>query len=160
MWVFAHVSKKFIWSLFSDSPVNRTDLSHEIHADNCVIKEGSCLREDPAYTWRDYSAILYLNDDFDGGEFFFVEDWKRRRIQSIVRPQCGRMVAFSAGGENLHGVQGVRSGRRCAIALWFTQDKKYLEYERVIADTVLQRVRTLGTMRREATQIPLRWRRN
>ncbi|XP_011057841.1 PREDICTED: prolyl 3-hydroxylase 2-like isoform X1 [Acromyrmex echinatior] len=141
-----------------DSPANRTDLSHEIHADNCVIKDdGSCLREDPAYTWRDYSAILYLNDDFDGGEFFFVEDWKRRRVQGIVRPRCGRMVAFSAGGENLHGVQGVRSGKRCAVALWFTQDEKYLEYERVVANTVLQRVHTLGTVQREDTQIPLKY---
>ncbi|XP_018399168.1 PREDICTED: prolyl 3-hydroxylase 2-like [Cyphomyrmex costatus] len=142
-----------------DSPANRTDLSHEIHADNCVIKnEGtSCLREDPAYTWRDYSAILYLNDDFDGGEFFFVEDGKRRRVQGIVRPRCGRMVAFSAGGENLHGVQGIRSGKRCAVALWFTQDEKYLEYERVVANIVLQRVHTLGAVQREDTQIPLQY---
>ncbi|XP_028045555.1 prolyl 3-hydroxylase 2 isoform X2 [Monomorium pharaonis] len=139
-----------------DTSVNRTYLSHEIHADNCMIKEESCLRKDPAYTWRDYSAILYLNDDFDGGEFFFVEDWKTRRVQGIVRPRCGRMVAFSAGGENLHGVQGVRSGRRCAIALWFTQDKKYLEYERMVADIILQRVHILGTVQRK-TQIPLRY---
>ncbi|KAL6254200.1 hypothetical protein P5V15_014822 [Pogonomyrmex californicus] len=141
-----------------DSSANRTDLSHEIHADNCIIKDdGSCLREDPAYTWRDYSSILYLNDDFDGGQFFFVEDRKRRRIQGIVRPRCGRMIAFSAGGENLHGVQGVRHGKRCAVALWFTQDEKYLEYERIVADTVLQRVRILGTVQRKDIQIPLRY---
>ncbi|XP_029678000.1 prolyl 3-hydroxylase 2-like [Formica exsecta] len=141
-----------------DSPVDRTDLSHEIHADNCVIKDGGfCLREDPAYTWRDYSAILYLNDDFDGGEFFFVEDWKNRRIQGIVRPRCGRMVAFSAGGENLHGVRGVRNNRRCAVALWFTQDEKYLEYERMVANTMLTRVRTLGTVQHEDIRIPFRY---
>nr|XP_012234724.1 PREDICTED: prolyl 3-hydroxylase 2-like isoform X1 [Linepithema humile] len=141
-----------------DSPANRSDLSHEIHADNCIIKnEGSCLREDPAYTWRDYSAILYLNDDFDGGEFFFVEDPKRRRVQSTVQPRCGRMVAFSAGGENLHGVQGVRSGRRCAVALWFTQDERYFEYERVVADTMLKRVRILGIVQREDIAIPIRY---
>lgn len=131
-------------------------MSHEIHADNCVIKDGGCLREDPAYTWRDYSAILYLNDDFDGGEFFFAENWKSRRIQGIVRPRCGRMVAFSAGGENLHGVRGVRNNRRCAVALWFTQDEKYLEYERVVANTMLTRVRTLGTVQHKDIQVPFR----
>ncbi|RLU20866.1 hypothetical protein DMN91_007480 [Ooceraea biroi] len=141
-----------------DSPANRTDFSHEIHADNCVIRnDGLCHREDPAYTWRDYSAILYLNDDFDGGEFFFVESQRKRHVRSIVRPRCGRMVAFSAGGENLHGVQGVRGGKRCAVALWFTQDKKYLEYERVVADTVLTRVRDLGIVQRQDNQIPLRY---
>ncbi|KMQ88258.1 prolyl 3-hydroxylase 2-like protein [Lasius niger] len=141
-----------------DSPADRTDLSHEIHADNCVIKDGGlCLREDPAYTWRDYSAILYLNDDFDGGEFFFVDDWKSRRVQGIVRPRCGRMVAFSAGGENLHGVRGVRNSRRCAVALWFTLDEKYLEYERVMANTMLTRVRILGTVQHEDIQISSRY---
>ncbi|XP_032679224.1 prolyl 3-hydroxylase 1-like isoform X2 [Odontomachus brunneus] len=141
-----------------DAPTNRTDLSHEIHADNCLIKnESSCVRESPAYTWRDYSAILYLNDDFDGGEFFFVDDRKERRVQGTVQPRCGRMVAFSAGGENLHGVRAVRSGRRCALALWFTQDESYLEYERVVADTILKRVRLLGTVPQESTRIPLKY---
>lgn len=121
-----------------------------------MIKDEGCLREDPAYTWRDYSAILYLNDDFDGGEFFFAEDWKSRRVQGIIRPRCGRMVAFSAGGENLHGVRGVRNNRRCAVALWFTQDEKYLEYERVVADTILTRVRTLGTVQHKDIKVPLR----
>lgn len=115
------------------------------------------MRESPAYTWRDYSAILYLNDDFDGGEFFFVNDRKERRVQGTVQPRCGRIVAFSAGGENLHGVRAVRSGRRCAVALWFTQDEKYLEYERVVADTMLKRVRLLGTVPQEATRVPLRY---
>lgn len=98
---------------------------------------------------------MYLNEDFDGGEFFFVENTKRRRVQSIVQPRCGRMVAFSAGGENLHGVQGVRSGKRCAVALWFTQDERYLEYERVVADVVLKRVRVLGIMQHKDA-IPVR----
>ncbi|KAL6440170.1 hypothetical protein ACFW04_003044 [Cataglyphis niger] len=111
-----------------NSPMDRMDLSHEIHADNCVIKDGGfCLREDPAYTGRNYSTILYLNDDFDDistiysiASFFF-----------IVRLRCGRMVALSVGGENLHEVQGVCNNKRCA-------------YERVVANIMLTRVCTLG----------------
>ena len=38
-----------------------------------------------------------------------------------MKPKCGRMVAFSnLGGKNLHGVLGVKSGKRCALPLWFT----------------------------------------
>lgn len=133
-------------------------MSHEIHADNCLLDdEDVCIRESPAYTWRDYSAILYLNDDFDGGEFFFAENQKKRRVQSTILPRCGRMVAFSAGMENLHGVRGVRSGRRCAIALWFTQDERYLEYERVVADAMTKRVRSFGFVQHKDVQIPLRY---
>uniref|UniRef100_A0ABI7XMJ9 Prolyl 4-hydroxylase alpha subunit domain-containing protein n=1 Tax=Felis catus TaxID=9685 RepID=A0ABI7XMJ9_FELCA len=53
----------------------RMDLSHPVHADNCVLDPdtGECWREPPAYTYRDYSGLLYLNDDFHGGDLFFTE---------------------------------------------------------------------------------------
>jgi len=35
--------------------VDRTDLSHPIHSDNCIIQpDNTCKREAPAYTSRDY----------------------------------------------------------------------------------------------------------
>lgn len=89
----------------------RMDLSHPVHADNCVLDPdtGECWREPPAYTYRDYrwaalplgrqvgtqrsfhsrpgcgwgshcllssslsSGLLYLNDDFQGGDLFFTQ---------------------------------------------------------------------------------------
>ncbi|KAH0506412.1 Prolyl 3-hydroxylase 2 [Microtus ochrogaster] len=53
----------------------RNDLSHPIHADNCLLdpEANECWKEPPAYTFRDYSALLYMNDDFEGGEFIFTE---------------------------------------------------------------------------------------
>ncbi|CAK9805831.1 Prolyl 3-hydroxylase 1 [Anthophora quadrimaculata] len=141
-----------------DSPVDRDDLSHQVHADNCLLRDkDTCLRESPAYIWRDYSAILYLNDDFQGGEFFFAKDSVTRELDYVISPRCGRMVAFSAGGENLHGVRGVIRGRRCALALWFTQDKRYLEYERVLASAVLERVRSIGPLEEKNVQVPLKY---
>jgi len=35
------------------------------------------------------------------------------------------MVGFNAG--NYHGVQAVRAGQRCAIAMWFTLDPLHRE---------------------------------
>ena len=46
-------------------------------------------------------------------------------LQSSVMPKCGRMVGFNAG--NYHGVQAVRSGQRCAIAMWYTLDPTHRE---------------------------------
>lgn len=54
------------------------------------------------------------------------------------------MVAFSAAGDNLHGVRGVRRGKRCALALWFTFDKDRLEVERLLARAVIKRVQADG----------------
>lgn len=123
----------------ADSPVDRKDFSHPVHADNCVLMNGGeCIKDEPAFTWRDYSAIVYLNGDFDGGEFIFAKD--KDTVQAIVKPKCGRMVGFSAGKENLHGVQAVKKGRRCALAMWYTLDVNHREKDRFLAEQVLRQL--------------------
>uniref|UniRef100_A0AAQ4R8N2 procollagen-proline 3-dioxygenase n=1 Tax=Gasterosteus aculeatus aculeatus TaxID=481459 RepID=A0AAQ4R8N2_GASAC len=157
---------------------HRNDLSHPIHADNCLLdpEANECWKEPPAYTYRDFSALLYLNGDFEGGEFIFTEmdaktvtvrwehfllhgtaadalllqvtyrfaeiDGPLRPLQASVKPLCGRMVGFSSGGENPHGVKAVTSGQRCAVALWFTLDPLFRELERLQADEVIQALDT------------------
>lgn len=91
----------------------------------------------PAYTYRDYSAILYLNGDFDGGNFYFTE-LDAKTVTAEVQPQCGRAVGFSSGTENPHGVKAVTRGQRCAIALWFTLDARHSERDRVQADDLVK----------------------
>ena len=110
------------WCPFTGQQDHRNDLSHPIHADNCLLdpEANECWKEPPAYTYRDYrydslkiinllccscitqwninnghyhmwfnvdctdmltlyytffisSALLYLNGDFEGGEFIFTE---------------------------------------------------------------------------------------
>ena len=102
-----------------------TELSHPVHSDNCIIRRGGreCAKVAPAYTWRDYSAILYLNDDFVGGDFFWAHT--NLTIETTVRPKCGRLVGFDGG--HYHGVTGIASGKRCAVALWFTLDPEHEE---------------------------------
>ncbi|XP_035767670.1 prolyl 3-hydroxylase 1 [Neolamprologus brichardi] len=62
-------------SAIDEKQDGRKDMSHPVHADNCVLvsEVNECVKEPPAYTYRDYSAILYLNEDFGGGEFIFTE---------------------------------------------------------------------------------------
>ncbi|XP_028910377.1 prolyl 3-hydroxylase 3 isoform X2 [Ornithorhynchus anatinus] len=119
----------------------RMDLSHPVHADNCVLdpESGECWREPPAYTYRDYSGLLYLNEDFQGGDLFFTEP-DALTVTAQVRPRCGRLVAFSSGVENPHGVWAVTRGRRCALALWHTRAPEYTEQERAEAEELLSRL--------------------
>ncbi|KAM8924520.1 prolyl 3-hydroxylase 3 [Pelodytes ibericus] len=116
----------------------RVDLSHPVHADNCMLDpdEKECWKEPPAYIHRDYSGVLYLNEDFQGGNLFFTE-LDASTVTAEVRPSCGRLVLFSAGGENAHGVRAVTRGSRCAIALWFTLSSDHAEQERSVAKDIL-----------------------
>ncbi|KAJ3600248.1 hypothetical protein NHX12_031234 [Muraenolepis orangiensis] len=125
-------------SALEESPEERSELSHAVHVDNCVLvsESNQCMKEPPAYTHRDYSAILYLNEDFDGGDFIFtLLDGKT--VTAEVQPRCGRVVGFSSGKENPHGVRAVTRGQRCAVALWFTLDSAHQEKERVQAQDML-----------------------
>ncbi|XP_045547632.1 prolyl 3-hydroxylase 1 [Salmo salar] len=126
-------------SAIDEKQDDRDDLSHPVHADNCLLVSelNKCIKEPPAYTHRDYSAILYLNDDFEGGDFIFTE-LDAKTVTAAVRPQCGRVVGFGAGEENPHGVRAVTKGQRCAVALWFTLDPKHEEKERIQAQEMLK----------------------
>ncbi|TSR75257.1 Prolyl 3-hydroxylase 2 [Bagarius yarrelli] len=116
----------------------RLDLSHPVHVDNCILEPETrqCWREAPAFTHRDLSAILYLNENFEGGELFFT-DRDAKTITARVRPSCGRLVAFTSGPVNPHGVTAVTEGRRCALALWFTTEKRHKDMEREEAEVML-----------------------
>uniref|UniRef100_A0A3B4A4N9 procollagen-proline 3-dioxygenase n=1 Tax=Periophthalmus magnuspinnatus TaxID=409849 RepID=A0A3B4A4N9_9GOBI len=115
-------------SAIDENQDDRSDLSHPVHVDNCVLVSelNECIKEPPAYTHRDYSAILYLNEDFEGGDFIFTE-LDAKTVTAEVRPRCGRVVGFGSGKENPHGVRAVTKGQRCAVALWFTLDPAHEE---------------------------------
>ena len=59
-----------------------------------------------------------------------------------MRPKCGRMVAFSNGNiRNAHFVRGIKSGRRCALPLWFTLQGDKIEDNRGKYLNILKNVR-------------------
>lgn len=90
-----------------------------------------------------YSAILYLNEDFDGGQFLFAN--QNFTIQALLEPKCGRLVGFNSG--HYHGVLPVTKGRRCAVAMWFTLNPNFDEVNRYTAEDILNnadRVKAVG----------------
>jgi prolyl 4-hydroxylase len=67
--------------------------------------------------YRIYSVILYLNDDYEGGETFLVPN-------KIIKPKTGKLVGFY-GSKIEHEVKEVLNGRRYTIPVWFRlKDKK------------------------------------
>ena len=65
-------------------------------------------------TDRDLSFVLYLNDNFEGGDFIFPEHAVR------VRPEPGMLVAFPSTHYYRHGVEPVTKGKRYSIVCWAT----------------------------------------
>ena len=56
-----------------------------------------------------YVGILYLNDDYEGGDLYFPEHGVS------IHPNSGSMYIFSGGVENIHGVTEITKGTRYSI---------------------------------------------
>lgn len=93
-----------------------------------IWEQGSCL---PPHTdnsnpdgsphstpWRDFSSIVYLNDDYEGGELYFTAQ------DRVLKPTRGMLVAFSAGYHHEHGVLKVTRGRRITMPAFYTFDQR------------------------------------
>lgn len=87
-----------------------------VHADN-ANEDGS----PNLFGWRTYSAVLYLNDAYEGGATYFP------KLNLEVQPATGKLIAFGAGIEYQHGVRPILSGERYTMPLWFTNQLAYVE---------------------------------
>lgn len=70
-----------------------------------------------AKTWskvidRDISLLIYLNEDFEGGELSFY------KFNYQIRPRAGAVVLFPSDHRYLHQAEQVTKGVRYAIVSW------------------------------------------
>ena len=86
--------------------------SHIPHADNERRKHGRWV---PNHTpQRDYTGLVYLNDDFTGGELVFPD----RDV--VIVPKPGLFIGFPSNHKFVHAVPKVLSGKRYSLPVWFT----------------------------------------
>lgn len=63
---------------------------------------------------RDLSTIIFLNDDFEGGDLVFPD------LKIRIRPEPGLLVCFPSDQNYVHGVDIVTSGERYSLVNWMT----------------------------------------
>jgi len=61
---------------------------------------------------RDYSAIIYFNDEFEGGGLYFP------LLNYRLQPKSGMLVCFPSDGRFAHTAEPVIKGNRYAIVSW------------------------------------------
>jgi predicted 2-oxoglutarate/Fe(II)-dependent dioxygenase YbiX len=67
---------------------------------------------------RDISILLYLNDDYEGGQIEF------NQIQLTLRPKTGMLLAFPSYIEFEHKVHPVTNGTRYSLVSWINTEKR------------------------------------
>ena len=81
--------------------------------------EGVWTAPDQTQLWRktvdrDLSMVLYLNDEFEGGDFVFPD------LHIRIRPEPGLLVCFPSNRYYRHGVEPVTKGNRYSMVTWMT----------------------------------------
>jgi len=70
---------------------------------------------------RDISILLYLNDDYEGGQIEFTQ------LQLTIKPKAGMLLAFPSYLEFEHKVHPVTSGTRYTIVSWIATKERLYE---------------------------------
>ncbi len=71
------------------------------------------------YPWRDFAAVVYLNNDYQGGSIHFPKQ------QFELKADAGTLITFPGTLEYLHGVKEVTEGIRYTIAVFFSFNERY-----------------------------------
>jgi predicted 2-oxoglutarate/Fe(II)-dependent dioxygenase YbiX len=71
-----------------------------------------------------YSALLYLNDDYEGGEILFYDN-NSGSLESATsyKPLPGTLIYFKGDDNYPHSVNNVISGERCNIIYFYRKNE-------------------------------------
>lgn len=76
--------------------------------------------------WREYTALLYLNEDFEGGEILFEDGPCNRLYKKVIPIRAGMLVIAPNGKDFYHELFPIGSGKRYSLHLWYTSDPRYV----------------------------------
>ena len=71
------------------------------------------------------AMVLYLNDDYDGGELFFPD------IDLEIKPKSGQLIAWPSGPFFEHGVKKISNGDRYVVSSFLTTPKLALLHDKI-----------------------------
>jgi len=68
---------------------------------------------------REFTAVMYINDDYEGGETFVLDEESGDEVISY-EPKKNTMLIFRSDESCVHGVKEITAGRRLTMSMWFT----------------------------------------
>lgn len=87
------------------------DLFQPPHADACN-PDGS----DNGLTFREIGAVIYLNDNYDGGKTYYT------KYGIEVTPKAGTLIMHPSDLDHNHGVTTIKGNIRYTMASFWTKD--------------------------------------
>ena len=127
-------NEEYVYPDHTDIVTWRSGMELKPHVDNMHIYNPYLKHNTPH---RDYSSIIYLNDNYEGGNTIFPnQNYK-------TTPKAGKLIVFPSGSSHPHGVTEVTSGVRYTLAMWFTKDLNHISYTDHISKSSLFLIESL-----------------
>jgi|SRR3990167_1306952 len=76
-------------------------------------------------SWREYTALIYLNDSFQGGEILFEDGPCNKLYRKIIPIRSNLLILAPNSQDFYHEVFPIRSGKRYSLHLWYTSDPRH-----------------------------------
>jgi hypothetical protein len=118
--VMRHFGLRFLWLDYAHM-VKREPIPGKAHAADELSHPWHYDDQSDHVKHRTHTAILYLNDQFEGGLTQFKEASFGPFRQ--VQPETGKMIAFDVA-HNAHAVSKLVSGERYVVNMWFSTHMK------------------------------------
>ena len=71
------------------------------------------------FPWRAFASIIYLNDEYEGGQIYFP----KHDLRPELKP--GLLAYFPSTAKYLHGVEPITDGVRYTFSCFYTFDKAH-----------------------------------
>jgi Rps23 Pro-64 3,4-dihydroxylase Tpa1-like proline 4-hydroxylase len=69
--------------------------------------------------WRAYASVIYLNDEYEGGDIYFP------RLSARIQPDKGLLLGFRGDFSHEHGVEEITQGVRYTMPGWYSRDPEH-----------------------------------
>jgi hypothetical protein len=89
-----------------------------VHADDMTNVDSDDL---DWFEHRHYGAVIYLNDDYSGGNTYYPEHGVE------IKPEVGTLAIHPGDPEHAHGVSKIVGNTRYTLASFWTLDKEYFD---------------------------------
>lgn len=107
------------WFPGQEQPPHCDDMTDHKHEEDLMLKP-----DGPGLEWyehRHYGSIIYLNDDYNGGQTYYPQH------DVFITPKAGMLAVHPGDPNHMHGVTTVKDSIRYTIASFWTREKEYYD---------------------------------
>lgn len=113
MYALAHKANHQCWQYQLGGPTQLELLQYAVGGDRYDAHVDTARLSDDLV--RKLTVILMLNDDYEGGRFYFQQDLHHRQY---IQTEAGKVLVFPS--HIMHGVEPLESGVRHSVVAWIS----------------------------------------